>query len=177
MTQLALPAHEPGHRVTGWDRAAVTALGTAGFALSYDALQQMALAVHVRGVLSYLFPLLIDGFIAHGIRALILLGTAAFRTRLYAWTLFSAATVASIWANALHAVRLNQRTAHGGVHLGDAAVGALSALAPLALAGAVHLYILIARQPSGGHRFAHTDRATARTDRLPLTRHRPGAVR
>lgn len=146
MSQLALPAQPAAHRVTGWDRAAVATLGTAGFALSFDALQQMALAVHVRGLLSYLFPLLIDGFIAYGIRALILLRTAAFRARLYAWTLFAAATAASIWANALHAVRLNQQAPNGSLRLGDATVGVLSTLAPLALAGAVHLYILIARQ-------------------------------
>ncbi|MFI1583011.1 DUF2637 domain-containing protein [Embleya sp. NPDC020630] len=162
---LAHPTHAPqgaalttiidttaGHaRATAWDRAAIAGLGLTGFALSYDALRQMAVAVHVRGALSFLFPLLIDGFIAYGIRALLVLRTAPPAARVYVWALFGSATGASIWANALHAVRINQQTNPGddpGLRMGDTTVGILSTLAPLALAGAVHLYILIARQPA-----------------------------
>jgi hypothetical protein len=137
--------HVPAHRATAWDRAAITVLGGSGCALSYDALQQMAIAVHVRPALTYLFPAVIDGFIAYGVRALLVLRTAPFRARLYVWTLFATATAASIWANALHAVRLNQQAPTAGLHLGDTTVGVLSTIAPLALAGAVHLHILITR--------------------------------
>ncbi|WP_059006582.1 DUF2637 domain-containing protein [Streptomyces specialis] len=134
--------------ITPWDRAVVIALGGAACALSYDALQQMAVTIHVRGILSYLFPVVIDGFIAYGVRALLVLRNSPLRARLYVWSLFGVATCASIWANAVHAVRLNQQTtAATGLRLDDMVVGALSALAPLALAGAVHLYILIARRP------------------------------
>ncbi|MGW3389638.1 DUF2637 domain-containing protein [Streptomyces cinereoruber] len=134
--------------ISGWDRAVVIALGGAGCALSYDALQQMAVAIHIRGFLTYLFPLVIDGFIAYGVRALLVLRDAPLRARLYVWTLFGTATAASIWANALHAVRLNEQTVAGtGLRLGDTVVAVLSTIAPLALAGAVHLYILIARGP------------------------------
>lgn len=154
-------AAPPPARVNGWDRAAIVALGGAGCALSYDALQQMAEAIHVRGPLTYLFPMVIDGFIAYGVRALLVLRTARFTARLYVWTLFGTATAASIWANALHAVRLNQQTAgDGGLRLGDTVVGVLSTLAPLALAGAVHLYILIARRtqnPSADSRDVRPD--------------------
>nr|WP_202450560.1 DUF2637 domain-containing protein [Streptomyces sp. SID4917] len=123
-------------------------MGAAGCALSYDALQQMAVAIHVRGPLTYLFPLVIDGFIAYGVRALLVLRNAPLRARAYVWLLFGTATTASIWANALHAVRLNQQTAPAeDLRLGDTVVAVLSTLAPLALAGAVHLYILIARGP------------------------------
>ncbi|MCB5905901.1 DUF2637 domain-containing protein [Streptomyces pinistramenti] len=130
-----------------WDRLAIIALGAAGCALSYDALQQMAVAIHVRGWLTFLYPLVIDGFIAYGVRALILTRAAPMRARLYVWVLFASATAASIWANALHAIRLNQMvsTAGAGLRLGDVTVGILSTLAPLALAGAVHLCILITR--------------------------------
>ncbi|WP_441247357.1 DUF2637 domain-containing protein [Kitasatospora sp. McL0602] len=135
-------------QITGWDRAVVILLGGAGCALSYDALQQMAVAIHVRGPLTYLFPLVIDGFIAYGVRALLVLRAAPLRARFYVWALFAVATAASIWANALHAVRLNeQSTSVAGLRLGDTVVAVLSTLAPLALAGAVHLYILIARGP------------------------------
>ncbi|MFI1592316.1 DUF2637 domain-containing protein [Streptomyces halstedii] len=134
--------------ITGWDRTVVIALGGAGCALSYDALQQMAVAIHVRGFLTYLFPLVIDGFIAYGVRALLVLRDAPLRARLYVWTLFGTATAASIWANALHAVRLNEGNGSAtGLRLGDMVVAVLSTIAPLALAGAVHLYILIARGP------------------------------
>ncbi|WEV29118.1 DUF2637 domain-containing protein [Streptomyces sp. 71268] len=143
--------------ITGWDRAIVVALGGAGCALSYDALQQMAVAIHVRGFLTYLFPLVIDGFIAYGVRALLVLRDAPLRARLYLWVLFGTATAASIWANALHAVRLNDETVTGaGLRLGDTVVAVLSTIAPLALAGAVHLYILIARGAvKGGERQGH----------------------
>ncbi|MGW6840246.1 DUF2637 domain-containing protein [Streptomyces sp. NPDC054958] len=134
-------------RITGWDRAAIVTLGAAACALSYDALQQMATAIHVRGFLTYLFPLVIDGFIAYGVRALLVMSTAPLTARTYVWTLFGSATAASIWANALHAIRLNQQQPSGaGLRLGDLTVGILSTLAPLALAGSVHLYILIARR-------------------------------
>lgn len=133
-------------RITGWDRVAVILLGGAGCLLSYDALRQMALAIHVRPELSWLFPLVIDGFISYGVRALLVLRNAPLASRLYVWTLFGAATATSIWANALHAVTLNQEDgAIGGLKLSDLVVAALSVVAPLALAGAVHLYILIAR--------------------------------
>ncbi|GFE23666.1 MULTISPECIES: DUF2637 domain-containing protein [Streptomyces] len=133
------PAPLPG---TATIRLGIALLGAIGFALSYDALRQMALAIHIRGPLTYAFPLVIDGFIAIGICALIILRTAPLRSRLYVWALVGTATVTSIWANALHAIHLNHRTQ---LHLDDVTVGALSAIAPLALAGAVHLYLVIRR--------------------------------
>lgn len=147
-----LPA-EPasGPRTSWWDPLALIVLGLAGGALSYDALRQMALAVHIRPNLTYLFPLVIDGFIAYGVRALLVLRDAPWPARAYAWTLFGAATAASLWANALHAVRLNQP----GVYtllLGDHTVAVLSAIAPLALAGATHMHILIGRHNNSGSR-------------------------
>ncbi|MGW0660126.1 DUF2637 domain-containing protein [Streptodolium elevatio] len=136
-----------------WDRAAVGGLAVAGFVLSYDALRQMAAAAHVRPVLTWLFPLIVDGFIAYGVRALLLMRRARPAARAYVWLLLAVATGASIWANVLHAVRLNQQVfTHGpvtnrdggaGLQLGDGVVGVLSAVAPLALAGAVHLHTLI----------------------------------
>ncbi|MFD7052666.1 DUF2637 domain-containing protein [Streptomyces mirabilis] len=156
--------------ITGWDRAVVIALGGAGCALSYDALQQMAIAIHVRGLLTYLFPLVIDGFIAYGIRALLVLRDAPLRARLYVWMLFGTATAASIWANALHAVRLNEEnTAATRLRLGDTVVAVLSTIAPLALAGAVHLYILIARGPVKDSDRSDRD-DLGQPGRIPVTR-------
>ncbi|MFD7016405.1 DUF2637 domain-containing protein [Streptomyces sp. NPDC059928] len=127
-------------------RLGVALVGLIGFALSYDALRQMAVAAHIAEVLTYAFPLVIDGFIAIGVAALLILRAAPWRSRLYVWALVGTATVTSIWANALHAVRLNQASRPTGLHLDDLTVGALSAIAPLALAGAVHLDLVIRRQ-------------------------------
>ncbi|MEZ0064026.1 hypothetical protein ABIA32_000004 [Streptacidiphilus sp. MAP12-20] len=144
----AIPAHPSapasGHRATWWDRCAIVLLGVAGCALSYDALRQMATAVHVRPTLTYLFPVVIDGFIAYGVRALLVLREAPLPARLYAWGLFIAASAASIWANGLHALDLN-RPGTVTLHLDDTTVTVLSSVAPLALAGATHLHILITR--------------------------------
>ncbi|MER5494250.1 DUF2637 domain-containing protein [Streptomyces sp. NPDC002490] len=175
---MSAPAPIPAHATTAWDKAAVVTLGAAACALSYDALQQMAASIHIRGALTYLFPLIIDGFIAYGVRGLLVLRTAPFAARLYVWALFGTASAVSIWANALHAVRLNQQGPPGvGLRLGDLTVGVLSTVAPLALAGAVHLYILIARraEPTDrpGH-FGQPDTQTVRTDRI--TTHRPGVT-
>jgi hypothetical protein len=165
------PADAPAAAlVTAWDRLAVIVLGGAGCALSASALMQMAIAIHIRPALCWLFPLVVDGFIAYGIRALLVLRTAPLRARLYVWTLVGTATGVSVWANALHAVRLNQTAAPGGgLQLGDTVVAYLSTVAPLALAGAVHLYILIARGAD-----SRTDRAD-RADRVDRG-DRPGQV-
>ncbi|MFC7928738.1 DUF2637 domain-containing protein [Streptomyces cinereoruber] len=134
-------------KMSAWDRAAIILLGATGFAFSYDALRQVAIAIHARPELSYLFPVFIDGFIAYGVRALVILRHSGFGARLYAWILFLAATGSSLWANALHAITLNHgpRSEAAPLHLGDGVVGVLSTLAPLALAGSVHLYIIMAR--------------------------------
>ncbi|MFF7340779.1 DUF2637 domain-containing protein [Streptomyces sp. NPDC008163] len=128
-------------------RAGVALLALAAFALSYDALRQMAAASHIHQVLTYAFPLVIDGFIAIGIGALLVLHTAPLRPRMYVAGLVGIATATSIWANVLHAIRLNQQTHPGGLALDNVTVGLISAIAPLALAGAVHLYLLVQRRP------------------------------
>ncbi|WP_371791563.1 DUF2637 domain-containing protein [Streptomyces sp. NBC_01471] len=123
-------------------------MAVAAFALSYDALRQMAAASHIHRALTYAFPLVIDGFIAIGIGALLVLRTAPLSARLYVSVLVGIATATSIWANVLHAIRLNQQARYTGLALDDVTVGAISAIAPLALAGAVHFYLLVARGPA-----------------------------
>jgi len=127
-----------------FDRLVILLLGACGCILSFDSLRQVALATHVRPDLSYLFPVVIDGFIAYGVRAILLLRDAPRSARLYAWTLFGAATAASLWANSLHSVRLNSPGTHVLV-LGNHTVAVLSTIAPMALGGATHLHILVTR--------------------------------
>lgn len=149
------PKPASGRPTAWWDPLTLIVLGLAGGALSYDALRQMAVAVHIRPHLTYLFPLVIDGFIAYGVRALLVLREAPWLARAYAWTLFGTATAASLWANALHAVRLNQPGVHT-LTLGDHTVAVLSAIAPLALAGATHMHILIGRHSNSRPTMAGT---------------------
>ncbi|WP_436787915.1 DUF2637 domain-containing protein [Yinghuangia sp. YIM S10712] len=177
-----VPAPHP-HRATPagwWDRVAVGGLAAAGFLLSYDALRQMAAAAHVRPALTWLFPLIVDGFIAYGVRALLLMRRARPAARAYVWLLFALATGASIWANVLHAVVLNQEElafisgpgTHNdgaGLRLGDTVVGVLSAVAPLALAGAVHLHTLI-HQPRPDTATGTATTVAALSDAPPGTR-------
>ncbi len=138
------PPTRSAHRATLGDRLAIILLGMAGCVLSYDSLRQMATADHIRPTLTYLFPVVIDGFVAYSVRALLFLREAPRRARLYASGLFITATGASIWANCLHARDLNQ-PGMVNLHLDDTTVIVLSAIAPLALAGATHLHILITR--------------------------------
>ncbi|MFI5759244.1 DUF2637 domain-containing protein [Streptomyces sp. NPDC051569] len=149
LERLRLSARTAALRGTDLIRLGIALLAVFAFALSYDALRQMGVAIHIRGLLTYAFPLVIDGFIAVGVGALLMLRTAPWYSRLYVWLLVGAATVTSIWANATHAVRLNQQAHHGnGLRLDDLTVGGLSAIAPLALAGAVHLYIVVHHHPA-----------------------------
>jgi hypothetical protein len=122
------PTPEPTRRrrARPLDSLAILLLGGSACTLSFDALRQVALAAHVRPVLAYLFPIIIDGFIGYGVRAVLLLRDAPPSARRYAWTLFAAASAASLWANALHAIRLNfprhphpgprQRPRRGALH-------------------------------------------------------------
>ncbi|MFJ8863846.1 DUF2637 domain-containing protein [Streptomyces sp. NPDC102451] len=139
-------------------RTGVSLLAVAAFALSYDALRQMAAASHIHRALTYAFPLVIDGFIAIGIGALLILRTAPLSARLYVSALVGVATATSIWANVLHAVRLNLQTRHTNLALDNITVGVISAIAPLALAGAVHFYLLVARRPTATDRHNSDDR-------------------
>ncbi|MEV0121223.1 DUF2637 domain-containing protein [Streptomyces sp. NPDC050703] len=145
--RFSLPPHASGSSApkTGAIRFGIALLGTIGFVLSYDALRQMAVSAHIRPLFAIGFPLVIDGFIAIGIGTLLLVRTASTAARLYVWILVILATTLSIWANALHAVRLNQQALDGGLQLSDWTVAVLSALPPLALAGAVHFYQIIQR--------------------------------
>ncbi|MFM9580686.1 DUF2637 domain-containing protein [Streptomyces caniscabiei] len=161
-TVTTVPSAIPG---TAAIRLGIALLAAVAFALSYDALRQMAVAIHIRGLLTYTFPLVIDGFIAIGIGAQLMLRTAPLRSRLYVGALVGLATGVSIGANAVHAIRLNQQTRPTGLHLDNATVGALSALAPLALAGAVHLYLVIRRHPT-----PHPQEADATTRHNPANR-------
>jgi hypothetical protein len=82
--------------------AGVLGLTAASFALSYDALHQLALASGVRPRLAYLWPGVIDGFIVVALLTVL----AAKRARIsaaYPWTLAGLFSAASVAFNIAHA--------------------------------------------------------------------------
>lgn len=87
------------------DRAATTgvvALAAGSFALSYDALHQLAVANQVPRPLAWIWPLIVDGFIIVASLA-ILHAVQHGRTARYPWSLLVAFSTLSVAFNVLHA--------------------------------------------------------------------------
>ncbi len=82
--------------------AGVTALAAGSFALSYDALHQLAVANQVPKPLAWIWPLIVDGFIIVASLA-ILHAVQRQRTARYPWALLVAFSALSVAFNVLHA--------------------------------------------------------------------------
>jgi hypothetical protein len=82
--------------------AGVLGLTAASFALSYDALHQLALASGVRLCLAYLWPGVIDGFIVVALLT-VLAAKRATSSAAYPWTLAGLFSAASVAFNIAHA--------------------------------------------------------------------------
>jgi hypothetical protein len=123
-------------RIAAWALfvcAAIVAVVT--FVLSFHGLDDYGDTVAGLGRLSWLVPLGVDGLTLTAIAATFLLARAAYRVRLYAWTVFAIANTASVAGNLSHA---NAR------HLPwDGAAGA--AAWPILLTLASHLAIVTRR--------------------------------
>ena len=77
--------------------AALAAVVTvAGWALSYEALIESALAIGIRPELSWLFPVVIDGVVATGYVATFALRAERLRTRAYVWSILLGAIGLSV---------------------------------------------------------------------------------
>lgn len=151
-------------------RVAAAAAGlvlVTAMALSYDALAELGRAAGILPVLSWIYPVLIDGLLVVGVVAAVTLRQARVRIRLYAWAVISGATAISVVGNGTHAL------AHGGVLVLPAWGAVLASAVPAgSLASALHLLVVIARH--SGHAPAGTaapvptarsvDCATARSD-------------
>jgi hypothetical protein len=82
--------------------AGVLGLTAASFALSYDALHQLALASGIRPRLAYLWPGVIDGFIVVALLT-VLAAKRATTSAAYPWTLAGLFSAASVAFNIAHA--------------------------------------------------------------------------
>lgn len=129
-------------------RRRVAVLGTllaalAGAAISYDALAATARDAGVPAVLSWLFPLGVDGMIA--VATIAALEVRTRRARAEVWFLLGAAIAVSVIGNAAHA------GGRGAVLWGPITTYALwSAVPAAAYAAALHLMVVITRSTHTG---------------------------
>ena len=117
-------------------------VAAAAFAISFASLVYVGRAAGVTGQLAVAYPLTIDGLLAVGVLAAVVLRAARLRSRLFVWSLIFAAVGVSVIGNMAHA------RAAGGGWLAAAA----GAVPPLALAVTLELLVMIVRhrpQPSG----------------------------
>ncbi|WP_200305647.1 DUF2637 domain-containing protein [Streptomyces adelaidensis] len=115
------------------------------YLIIFDPLQSLAAAMRVPGYLTYAFPLAIDGFIALAVYVLVRLRAAPLRVRAYAWTLTGIAIGIRASAVAVLGVLVGQQRPEVDWHVGDVIAVTMCGLAPLVLAGTVHLYVLVTR--------------------------------
>jgi putative flippase GtrA len=142
------PHHNPSPQAIGpWDFLAIGLLSLASALVSYNALHDIAKAINVPGRLAYIYPLILDGFIAYSVRSMFVFKHAPRSTRFYVAFLMITSTAASLGINRLHAVMLYeaQNGGDGQLHPGKDLVGLLSMIPTLALAGAVHLALLTSK--------------------------------
>lgn len=131
----------------------VVALGAG--ALSWTALTAFAGAAHIAPGITWVYPVVVDGQMAVGTVAALVLRRAPLRTRAYVWTMIGASIAVSVAGNAAHA--------SGAVLPPDAAALA-SAVPAAALAASLHLMVVITR-------------STTHTGAAPATRRRGVPVR
>jgi hypothetical protein len=124
-------------------RVAAAAAGlvlVTAMALSYDALAELGRAAGILPVLSWIYPVLIDGLLVVGVVAAVTLRQAKVRIRAYAWIVIAGATAISVVGNGTHAL------AHGGVLVLPAWGAVLASAVPAgSLASALHLLVVIVR--------------------------------
>lgn len=114
--------------------ALVVALGAG--ALSWSALTTFAAGARIDEHLRWVYPVVVDGVMAVGTVAAVVLRSARRRTRAYVWTLLVAAIGVSLAGNAAHA---------SGAVLPDYVAALASAVPAAALAASLHLMVVIVR--------------------------------
>jgi len=113
---------------------AVVALGAG--ALSWSALTAFAASARIAPAITWVYPVVVDGQMAVGTAAALVLRHAPRRTRAYVWSLIIASIGVSVAGNAVHA---------SGAVLPPAAAALASAVPAAALAASLHLLVVIVR--------------------------------
>ena len=144
----------------------VVALGAG--ALSWAALTTFAAGAHIDARITWIYPVVVDGLMAVGTVAALVLRAARLRTRAYVWSLIGASIGVSVAGNAAHA---------SGAVLPPAAAALVSAVPAAALAASLHLLVILVRAvaPETGRISTPLLPTGARTVRAPAVagRRRP----
>lgn len=112
----------------------IVALGAG--TLSWSALTAFAGAAHIAGSITWVYPVVVDGQMAVGTVAALVLRRAPLRTRAYVWSMIGASIGVSVAGNAAHA---------SGTQLPPLAAAVASAVPAAALAASLHLLVVITR--------------------------------
>jgi hypothetical protein len=137
----------------------IVALGAG--ALSWSALTAFAAGAHIAPAITWIYPVVVDGLMAVGTVAALVLRRAPLRTRAYVWAMIGASIAVSIAGNAAHA---------SGAVLPPSAAALASAVPAAALAASLHLMVVMTRSiphtsegaPAIGRRVSPGVRAGAR---------------
>lgn len=107
--------------------------------LSWSALTAFAGAAHIAPAITWVYPVVVDGLMAVGTVAALVLRRAPLRTRTYVWTMIGASIAVSVAGNAAHAT---------GAALPPEAAALASAVPAAALAASLHLMVVMTRSTS-----------------------------
>lgn len=110
------------------------------FSLSYAALMTVGQAAGFQGRIAWLYPIPVDGLLAVGMVAAVMLRSARLRTRAYVWLLIAGGIATSVLGNAAHATSQD-----GHLALSAGAARLAGGVPPLAFAAALHLLVILVR--------------------------------
>ena len=115
----------------------VALLAIGAFTLSFDALRSLAELAGIRRSLTFLWPLVVDGFIVVATISAVLMRSRGWRVAWYPWATLILFGTISVIGNALHA------HAHASSMIGVSVAAMVSAVPAIALLLASHLFVLV----------------------------------
>ena len=118
--------------------AGVLAVVTAAFALSFDAIRDVARAAHIRPDWAWMYPVSVDGAMSTAAVCGVVLRRMG-RRNVYPWAVVIVGAGISVVCNALHAY-----VGAGGIELPAQWAMGVSSVPPLLLAMSVHLLVILA---------------------------------
>ncbi|NLC98321.1 MAG: DUF2637 domain-containing protein, partial [Actinomycetales bacterium] len=133
-------AHAPtrvNRRIVSLLAIGVGLLAVGAFTLSFDALRSLAELAGIRQELTFLWPLVVDGFIIVATVSAVIMSGRGWRVAWYPWATLLCFGTISVIGNALHA------QAHASSTLGIGVAAMVSAVPAVALLLASHLFVLV----------------------------------
>lgn len=146
--------------------SAVGALSVAllAFAMSFDALTELARGAGIRAAIAWMWPVVVDGsMIVATAAALVLRSSPDRATRVYPWTQLALFGLVSVIGNGLHA---HGADTGSGMQLPGPIAVAVSGVPPVALLLSTHLLVMMLPR----WRWTPEDHEDAPADQSPATR-------